>query len=89
LYNEFKLMKRLLLSGADPRATANGKTLDLILEETFGTYHTAELLDLVRQMRLRTDGGLLSRIWKITWRRPTQPTSIENDRAASIDLYDA
>jgi hypothetical protein len=86
LHNEFKLMKRLLLSGADPNATANGKTLDLIIEETFGAYHTTELLDLVRQMRLRTDGGLLRRIWKLTWRRPTQPTSCENDRAASIDL---
>jgi hypothetical protein len=89
LHNEFKQMKRLLLSGADPNATVNGKTLDLIIEETFGAYHTTELLDLVRQMRLRTDGGLLSRIWKITWRRPTQATSCENDRAASIDLYDA
>jgi hypothetical protein len=89
LHNEFKQMKRLLLSGADPNATANSKTLDLIIEETFGAYHTTELLDLVRQMRPRTDGGLLSRIWKITWRRPTQATSCENDRAASIDLYDA
>ncbi|KAH8775890.1 hypothetical protein BGZ57DRAFT_369000 [Hyaloscypha finlandica] len=89
LHNEFKLMKLLLLSGADPNATANGKTLDLIIEETLGAYQTTELLDLVRQMRLRTDGGLLSRIWKMTWRRPTQATSCENDRAASIDLYDA
>jgi hypothetical protein len=89
LHIEFKQMKRLLLSGADPNATAHGKTLDLIIEETFGAYHTTELLDLVRQMRLRTDGGLLSRIWKMTWRRPTQPTSCENDWAASIDLYDA
>jgi hypothetical protein len=89
LHNEFKLMKRLLLSGADPNSTANGKTLDLIIEENFGAYHTTELLALVGQMRLRTDGGLISRIWKMTWRRPTQPTSCENDRAASIDLYDA
>jgi hypothetical protein len=85
LHNEFKLMKRLLLSGADP----NEKTLDLIIEETFGAYQTTELLNFVGQMRLRTDGGLLSRIWKLTWRRLTQPTSCENDRAASIDLYDA
>jgi hypothetical protein len=89
LHSEFKQMKRLLLSGADPNATANGKTLDLIIEVTFGAYHTTELLNLVRQMRLRTDGRLLSRIWKLTWRRPTQPTSCENDRAALIDLHDA
>ena len=83
LRDEFKQMKRLLLSGADPNATANGKKLDLIIEETFGVYHATELLDLVSQKRLHTDGGFLSRIWKVSWRRRSaQPTGCENDWAA-------
>jgi hypothetical protein len=71
LQDEFKQMKRLLLSGADPNVTANGKRLEVIIEETFGASHTTELLEIVKQMRLRTEGGLLARMWKSTWRKPT------------------
>ena len=77
--NEFKQVKQLLLSGADPNATAEGVMVDQIIEATFGTHYATELLDIIRQARLRTDGGFLSRVWKVPWRRSVQPTNAEID----------
>jgi hypothetical protein len=69
MQNEFKQMKRLLLAGADPNGTSNGKKLEAIIKETFGASHGTELLELVSQMRLREEGGFLVRMWKSTWRK--------------------
>jgi hypothetical protein len=87
LQNEFRQVKQLLLSGADPHAISNdsdGMTVDEIIEATFSDYHTTELLALLNQIRLRTDGGFLSRVWKATWRGSVQRTSYEMDRRADL-----
>jgi hypothetical protein len=79
LENEFRQVKQLLLSGADPKAIASDHNVDEIIQATFGARHANELLDLVNQMRLRSDGGFLGRVWKVAWRRPAQSTSSEID----------
>lgn len=73
LQTGFEQVKKLLLSGADPNTTSCDKTVDQIIEATFGTTHATELLDTVRQMRLRAEGGIFSRVWK-TWGRSMQLT---------------
>lgn len=76
MQNEFKQMKRLLLAGADPNGTSNGKKLEAIIKETFGASHGTELLELVSQMRLREEGGFLVRMWKSTWRKPISSSAV-------------
>ncbi|KAN0113338.1 hypothetical protein V8E51_006289 [Hyaloscypha variabilis] len=63
----FKQVELLLLGGADPDVIASGRKVDEIIQEIFDGFFLAELLDLLKQMRLRKEGGLLTRIWHAAW----------------------
>ena len=63
----FKQLELLLLGGADPDVIASGRKVEEIIQQLFDGFFLAELLDLLKQMRLRKEGGLLTHIWNAAW----------------------
>jgi hypothetical protein len=55
------------LGGADPDVIVSGRKVDDIIQQLFEGFVLAELLDLLKQMRLRKEGRVLTRIWHAAW----------------------